>query len=110
MPAYAGQASSGQLFFYPCTTCHPIVPGSIEAGRKLPNDFKGHEIELEGHDSLGKGEAACLACHEDADKNPGMLKTLDGSLVDITGDVSLVCARCHSGKYSEWQQGIHGRN
>ena len=104
-PALAGQASSGQLFFYPCTSCHPIAPGSIAAGRQLPNGFKSHQIVLEGHDSLGQGKAACLACHEDAAKNPGMLKTLDGSLVEITGDVSLVCARCHSGKYAEWQEG-----
>jgi len=98
------------LFFYPCTSCHPIAPGSIAAGRKLPNDFKSHEIVLQGHDSLGEGRTACLACHEDSAKNPGMLKTLDGSLVEITGDVSRVCARCHSGKYAEWQEGIHGRN
>ncbi len=95
----------GELFFDPCTSCHPVAPGSIEGGRKLPNDFKGHEIVLEGHDKLGPGEAACVVCHEDAEKNPGMLKTIDGSLVDIKGDVSLVCFRCHSQKYAAWKAG-----
>ena len=78
-PALAGQAASGQLFFDPCTSCHPIASGAIEGGRKLPNDFKSHEIALEGHDKLGAGEAACVVCHESADKNPGMLKTIDGT-------------------------------
>jgi hypothetical protein len=109
-PAFAGQASAGELFFYPCTSCHPIAPGAVEAGRKFPNDFKGHVIELVGHDKLGAGDEACLACHEDADRNPGMLKTIDGSLVEISGDVSLVCFRCHSAKYGEWKAGVHGRH
>jgi hypothetical protein len=108
-PALAGQASAGELFFYPCTSCHPVASGAVEGGRKFPIDFKGHEIVLLGHDKLGAGDAACLVCHEDAEKNPGMLKTIDGSLVDITGDVSLVCFRCHSAKYSEWKAGVHGR-
>jgi hypothetical protein len=38
-----------------------------------------------------------------------MLKTIDGSLVDIKGDVSLVCFRCHSQKYAAWKAGAHGR-
>jgi hypothetical protein len=108
-PALAGQASAGQLFFDPCTSCHPIAPGAIEGGRKLPNGFKGHQIVLEGHDKLGPAEEACVVCHDDADKNPGMLKSIDGSLVDIKGDVSLVCFRCHSTKYAEWKAGTHGR-
>ncbi len=108
-PAFAGQASTGELFFYPCTSCHPVAPGAVEAGRKFPNDFKGHEIELIGHDKLGKAEEACVVCHEDAEKNPGMLKTIDGGLVDITGEVSLVCAKCHSPQYALWKAGAHGK-
>jgi hypothetical protein len=107
--AFAGQASTGELFFYPCTSCHPIAPGSLDAGRKLPNDFKGHAIVLIGHDKLGKGAEACAVCHEGAEKNPGMLKTIDGSLVDVTGDVSLVCFKCHSAKYALWKAGAHGK-
>jgi hypothetical protein len=109
VPAFAGQASTGQLFFYPCTSCHPVAAGSVEAGRKFPNDFKGHEIVLIGHDKLGKGSEACVVCHDDAEKNPGMLKTIDGSLVEITGDVSLVCMKCHSAQYALWKAGAHGR-
>jgi hypothetical protein len=108
-PAFAGQASTGDLFFYPCTSCHPVSPGAAQSGRKLPNGFKGHEIVLVGHDVLGKGNAACLACHSSPTGNPGMLKTVDGSLVDIRGDVSLVCFRCHSAKYEEWKAGVHGK-
>ena len=104
VPALAGQASTGELFFYPCTGCHPVGPGS-----KLPNGFAGHGIVLVEHDVLGKGTAACLACHADPNKDPGKLRTIDGSLVDIRGDVSRVCARCHSGKYAEWKAGTHGK-
>jgi hypothetical protein len=43
-------------------------------------------------------------------RNPGMLKLADGSLVDIKGDVALVCYRCHSTKYKEWKAGTHGKH
>ena len=108
-PAFAGQASTGDLLFYPCTSCHPVRPDALKSGRKLPNGFKGHEVPLAGHDVLGKGSAACVVCHDDPAKNPGMLKTVDGSLVDIRGDVSLVCFRCHSARYDEWKAGVHGK-
>ncbi len=108
--AFAGQASSGELLFYPCTSCHPVTPAQLQSGRKLPNDFMGHQIVLVAHDALGQGRNACLVCHDDPSRNPGMLKLVDGSLVDITGDVSRVCYRCHSAKYNEWKAGTHGRN
>lgn len=111
--AFAGQASSGQLFFYPCTSCHPIrfIPGTDKSARPLPNNFRGHQIVLQGHDVLGKGDAACLVCHDDPTRNPGMLKAADGSLIDIkTGDIALVCYRCHSDKYWEWKAGTHGKH
>ena len=108
--ALAGQASTGELLFYPCTNCHPVTDAQLAAGRTFPNGFKGHDIVLEGHDVLGKDEAACLVCHDDPTKNPGMLKTVDGSLVAVNGDVSLVCFRCHSAKYAEWKAGTHGKN
>ena len=98
------------MLFYPCTSCHPVAAGSIRAGRKLPNDFKGHGIVLIEHDALGQGSTACLVCHDDPSRNPGKLKLIDGSLIDITGDVSRVCFRCHSAKYKEWKAGTHGRH
>lgn len=106
--AFAGQASTGQLLYYPCTNCHPVFNGG--AGRKLPNGFTGHKIVLEGHDVLGKGDAACLVCHDSPTRNPGKLISVDGTLVDVTGDVSLVCYRCHSSKYKEFRAGTHGKH
>ena len=113
-PAFAGQASSGELLFYPCTSCHPLhtIPGTETATKPLPNDFAGHQIVLQGHDALGVGrDAACPVCHDDQTRNPGMLKAADGSLIDMkTGDISLVCYRCHSTKYKEFKAGTHGKH
>lgn len=106
-----GQASSGKLLFYPCTTCHPVVMGADgKPTKRLPNDMTGHDdIVLAGHDKLGPGSDACLACHDDPARNPGKLKTIDGSLIDITGDISLVCYRCHESKYRDFKEGVHGK-
>jgi hypothetical protein len=112
-PAFAGQASSGQLFFYPCTSCHPLttIPGTEKATKPLPNNFPGHGIVLEGHTAMGKGHAACPTCHDDQSRNPGMLKAADGTLIDIkSGDLSLVCYRCHSTKWKEFKAGTHGKH
>jgi hypothetical protein len=112
-PAFAGQASSGELLFYPCTSCHPLhtIPGTEKADKPLPNDFAGHQIVLIGHDALGKGHAACPVCHDDQARDPGQLKAADGNLIDIkTGDISLVCYRCHSTKYKEFKAGTHGKH
>jgi len=112
--AFAGQASSGQLFFYPCTSCHPVImvpgstPGSEKPSKPLPNGMQGHKIVLEAHDKLG--EEACLACHDDPARNPGKLKLVDGSLLDIAGDVSLLCYQCHEAKYKEFRAGTHGKH
>ncbi len=102
-----GQAASGELIYYPCTTCHPVTDGV--ASGTVPNDFDGHRIVLDGHDVLGEGSAACVACHDDPARDPGKLKVLGGGLVDAGGDVSRVCATCHSSIYREWVDGIHGR-
>jgi hypothetical protein len=108
--AFAGHSSTGKPAFLPCTQCHPVTIGADgKPTRPLPNGMKKHEITLEVHDVLGKDETACLVCHDDPTRNPGMLKTPDGSLVDITGDVSRVCQKCHFEKYREWQSGIHGK-
>lgn len=108
--APAGQASSGELLFYPCTTCHPVVMGADgQPTRPLPNGITGHDIVLSGHDKLGRGSDACLACHDDPARNPGKLKAIDGSLIDIKGDVALVCYRCHESKYKEFVAGVHGK-
>jgi hypothetical protein len=109
--AVAGEAAPGELFFYPCTSCHPVtmVPGTERPTRPLPNGFKGHDVTLEGHDALGRDDA-CLACHDDPARDPGKLLIAGGGRVDIKGDVSQVCYRCHSTKYKEWKAGTHGRN
>jgi hypothetical protein len=114
--AFAGQASSGQLFFYPCTNCHPVNmvagPGGTEHPSKpLPNGMQGHKIVLEAHDKLGSATSdACLVCHDDPSRNPGKLKLIDGTLIDVTGDISLVCYRCHESKYKDFKQGTHGNH
>lgn len=111
VPAFAGQASSGELAFFPCTQCHPVTLGADGKPTKpLPNNLEKHEIELELHDILGKDDKACLACHDDPARNPGKLILPDGSLVDIKGDVSKVCQRCHFEKYTAWQMGVHGKH
>ena len=108
--AAAGQASTGEPAFHPCTQCHPVTLGADGKPTKpLPVDLEKHEIELEVHDTLGKGSAGCLACHDEPTRNPGKLLLPDGSFVDITGDVSRVCQRCHFEKFREWQVGVHGK-
>lgn len=109
--AFAGQASTGELAFYPCSQCHPVtVSADGTPSHPLPIGLKKHEVTLEVHDVLGTDEKACLACHDDPSRNPGMLVLPDGSLVEITGDVSRVCQRCHMEKYREWTEGIHGKD
>lgn len=109
--AFAGRSSTGELAFYPCTDCHPVTLGADGKPTKpLPVDMEQHEIKLEVHDTLGTDDQACLACHDDPSRDPGMLILPDGSLEPITGDVSKVCQRCHFEKYTEWQQGIHGKD
>lgn len=108
--ASAGQSSTGKQAFVPCTRCHPVTLGADGKPTKpLPNGFKKHEITLEVHDALGKGDQACLACHEPPTRDPGKLIAPDGTLVDVTGDVSQVCRRCHFEKYREWRTGVHGK-
>jgi hypothetical protein len=91
-----------------------MVPGAggVEHPSKpLPNGMQGHKIVLEAHDKLGSATSdACLVCHDDPSRNPGKLKLIDGTLIDITGDISLVCYRCHEAKYHEFRQGTHGNH
>lgn len=109
--AVAGQASTGKLAFHPCTKCHPVtLDAAGKPTKPLPNGFEKHEIELEVHDVLGQGDKACLACHDDPARDPGKLLAPDGSPIDITGDVSRVCQKCHFEKYREWQVGVHGKH
>jgi hypothetical protein len=112
--ASAGQASSGTLLFYPCTKCHPVTIINDVTGQTshpLPIPFKGHKITLESHDVLGKSDAACFVCHDLPSRNPGMLHAVDGTLIDVkTGDIALLCEKCHFEKYTEFRQGIHGKH
>lgn len=101
--AQAGKASSGQLLWFPCDKCHPL------GTKPIPPEFDGHQVILNGHDQLGSGRAACIVCHDSADRNPGILKLTDGKLVNVDGDVSQVCYKCHSEKYKEWKEGMHGK-
>jgi len=41
-------------------------------------------------------------------QDPGLLRLADGTFVEITGDVSKVCFRCHSAIYREFVAGAHG--
>ena len=108
--AFASRAATGELAFYPCTDCHPVtLDANGQPTKPLPNGMKKHEIELVAHDILGEGDKACLVCHDSPSRNPGMLILPDGSLVDITGDVSRVCQRCHFEKYEQFKTGVHGK-
>ena len=109
--AFAGTSSTGKLAFFPCARCHPVTADAKgNPSHPLPIGLTRHEITLEVHDVLGKDEKACLACHDDpGTRDPGKLKAPDGTLIDITGDVSRVCQKCHFEKYREWQAGIHGK-
>lgn len=109
--AHAGQASTGELAFYPCNRCHPVtIDADGTPSHPLPIGLEQHEITLEIHDTLGTTDQACLACHDEPSSDPGQLVLPDGSLVAITGDVSRVCQRCHFEKYTEWEFGIHGKD
>jgi hypothetical protein len=107
----AQKAAAGELFFYPCTDCHPVNPNTGKPiSGQLPIEFEGHETVLDAHDILGEGSEGCLACHDDPARDPGQLKTVDGSLIDASSDdVSLVCQTCHSNKYNDFIAGTHGR-
>jgi hypothetical protein len=108
--AVAGHAATGKPAFQPCTQCHPVfLNAQGQPSKPLPIGMKKHEIKLEIHDVLGADDRACLACHDDPTRNPGKLILPDGSLVDITGDVSRVCQRCHFEKFEQWKAGVHGK-
>lgn len=107
----AGSASTGELLFFPCTDCHPVGPdGRSLNGKAIPNGFKGHDIVLQGHDKLGSGSDACVVCHDEPTKNPGVLKAIGGGTVQVDGNTSLVCAKCHSAKFAEFKAGTHGKH
>ncbi len=108
----AGRSATGEPAFHPCSQCHPVTIGSDGKPTKpLPIGLDKHEVELEVHDTLGRGdsEAACIVCHDEPTRDPGKLLAADGTRVDVTGDVSRVCQRCHFEKYREWQAGLHGK-
>jgi len=108
--ASAGQASTGELAFYPCDRCHPVVLGPDGKPTKpLPIGLEKHEVTLEKHDILGQGDKACLACHDVPTNNPGMLLLPDGTFVAVNGDTSRVCQRCHFEKYQQFKAGVHGK-
>ncbi len=97
----AAKSSSGKLLFFPCDKCHP-------PGKELPVGFKKHEIRLEAHDKLGQGNSACFVCHQSVE-NPALLRLADGGFVNIDGDISKVCYRCHPERYDAWKKGMHGK-
>ena len=115
--AFAAQASTGELLFYPCTSCHPLTTvigadGKRHPTRTLPNNFQGHQIVLVGHDKIGTDEdSQCQSCHDAPERNPGLLKSVNGTLIDIkTGDIATVCERCHEDKYRDFKAGTHGKH
>lgn len=66
-----------------CTGCHTV-----------------HEIELE-HGTL----ASCRLCHDPV--KPDNL-VVAGNTFSLA-QVSEVCAQCHPDRYSQWEEGIHGK-
>jgi hypothetical protein len=64
-----------------------------------------HEVELDKHDVLGEGSAACLSCHGDIHELK--LELINGETYPLEEPVEL-CAQCHNERYTAWAEGTHG--
>jgi hypothetical protein len=64
-----------------------------------------HVIELEKHDVLGEGSAACLSCHGEIHELK--LELINGEVYPNDEPVQL-CAQCHNERYTAWEEGTHG--
>ena len=101
-----------------CADCHMIIEeadfysGKIAKTGHSFNPTKQeldctscHEVELEKHNVLGKGSAACLGCHGDIHELK--LELVNGDTYPINEPVQL-CAQCHNERYTAWREGTHG--
>ena len=64
-----------------------------------------HMVELDKHDTLGEGSAACLSCHGEIHELK--LELINGAVYPLYEPVEL-CAQCHNERYTAWKQGTHG--
>lgn len=99
-PPFTVVSREGKLTFYPCDTCHQLIPTN-PTPRKL--EASPHEIEF----THGAGRFWCLTCHESEERNH--LRTLDGARKLEFDDAYLVCGQCHANRQKDWYFGAHGK-
>lgn len=101
-----------------CADCHMVVEEADFYGGKIAKTGHSfspteneldctscHMVELDKHDVLGVGSAACLSCHGDIHELK--LKLVNGDVYPINEPVQL-CAQCHNERYTAWREGTHG--
>jgi hypothetical protein len=98
-PAFTVVPRVEHLTFFPCSTCHAVLPPDPEP-RKLAG--APHPAALDH----GKGRFWCLECHQLKDRDH--LHTLAGRSVDFN-DAYLVCGQCHFDRQKDWYFGAHGK-
>lgn len=63
---------------------------------------------LKGHDILGKGNEACMVCHDKDNEHLGLLNLVDDETLIHKEEPSELCGICHELRYKAWQLGTHG--
>lgn len=82
-----------------CMACH-LAEVPI-AGITRPKFLKGHDI-------LGKGNEACMVCHDKDNEHLGLLNLVDDETLIPKEEPSRLCGICHELRYKAWQAGTHG--
>lgn len=91
-------ARSGELTFFPCSTCHGAMPPNPER-REL---MAPHPAALDH----GDGRFWCLDCHAPEDRD--QLATMAGQRVGFD-QADRVCSQCHAAVHEDWAFGVHGK-
>ncbi|MBI2979917.1 MAG: hypothetical protein HYY41_03715 [Chloroflexi bacterium] len=99
-----------------CTACHdphqpqmpllttPVLPSPLKGGTL--DCLNCHVRVLKGHDKLGEGSQACLACHDN--QRMGVLHLAGGETRFFLSDYPQLCSQCHQARYQAWAAGTHG--
>jgi len=92
-----------RLTFYPCATCHGVIPTNPTPRAVLLHAPIGLVDGILDH---GQQRFWCLTCHNPDDRNS--LQTLAGVKVDFN-EAWKVCGQCHSARQKDWYFGAHGK-